>query len=555
MAAPTVSASFSQPLTAAVEDHADHDADDDASLAGAIFNLTNTVLGGGISLISIPLAAKQVGVVVMPLLEMCSFLVSCYTCHLLVVCSVTSGEDSYAKLGRRYLGRLSFLVPIVIVLNNLGVCVAFLEVFADVIPPLLQGHTTFFLFQRTWLVVLVTGLLLFPVALVRNITGFVVASLIATAACTIFAIYGITLGVESFFPGGAVYPYLQGNSSAVSISGINTAAPGLNTVLSAVGIISLSWTCQFNVLPIYGGLRGATVPRMRVVIVVSMLIAVCSYILFGCFAYLRILQATTGDTLADFDDTPVGQVLRVSVVVALVLTFPLFAFEAAHNLETLFFPLAPGTHQAPGGEILRPTSSELSNQSSLGALGHNRSFFNNSFDSSVGEPLFTPRKPKTQQHPSSKGGKAPEGGGRESPQKEGQLSPMTSGDSSDYGALVSSEQEPDLEGLEQDRGGGLAGGGEEEAGCVDRVRMLGLAFTVVAGLLTVLIQDTAAVIGLVGAACGIPISYVLPPLIYIRLQLDQNRPDWPQVGLCAFILTVGLVTAIACVANTAAGGS
>ena len=127
---------------------------------------------------------------------------------------------------------------------------------------------------------------------------------------------------------------------------------------------------------------------------------------------------------------------------------------------------------------------------------------------------------------------------------------MTSGDSSECGSLVQDEDEPVLDGLEGQEG--------QEGSCMpDRVRLLGLAFTVMAGVLTILIQDTAAVIGLVGAACGIPISYVLPPLIYLNLQLQEppDRRDWAHMALCGAILVLGLATATTCVANTAIAGS
>lgn len=297
---------------------------------GAIINLTNTVLGGGISLISLPLACKRVGVLLLPAFEVASFAASAYTCHLLVVTAEKNGQNSYASLGQRlFPGRLSLVVPCLICLGNFGVCVALLETFADVIPPLLAfSGPGDFLVSRTMLLVLVTAGLLVPVVLVRNITGFIVCSLLASTAAACFAAYGTISGIRSIMPGGAQYPI-----STEDVSGLHGDFPSLQDLLSGISIMTCSWPCQFNVLPIYTTLQDPTVGRMRRVIVASMGIAAVTYILFGVFAYLRHLDATTGDTLADFDDSTAGQILRVAVVAALILTFPLFVFEASHNLD------------------------------------------------------------------------------------------------------------------------------------------------------------------------------------------------------------------------------
>eukprot|EP00656_Telonema_subtile_P006860 TRINITY_DN13191_c0_g1_i2.p1 TRINITY_DN13191_c0_g1~~TRINITY_DN13191_c0_g1_i2.p1 ORF type:complete len:114 (-),score=33.37 TRINITY_DN13191_c0_g1_i2:73-414(-) len=81
-----------------------------SGIPGAVFNLTNTVLGGGISLISLPLAAKKAGIVVMPTIEVISFGANCFTCYLLVVTAHHSGEKSFSSLGKRFLGRAHMLV-------------------------------------------------------------------------------------------------------------------------------------------------------------------------------------------------------------------------------------------------------------------------------------------------------------------------------------------------------------------------------------------------------------------------------------------------------------
>ena len=74
----------------------------------------------------------------MPCIEILSFATSCFTCHLLVLISKSSGESSFSQLGERFLGRAALVVPCLIVMNNLGVMIAFLEVSS---PPCAQWWT------------------------------------------------------------------------------------------------------------------------------------------------------------------------------------------------------------------------------------------------------------------------------------------------------------------------------------------------------------------------------------------------------------------------------
>jgi hypothetical protein len=204
------------------------------------------------------------------------------------------------------------------------------------------------------------------------------------------------------------------------------------------------------------------------------------------FNFCRILDRTTGDALADFDDSLVGRILQGVMCFAIVLTFPLFAFEAAHNMEALLFgappPLAAtGSTGSHGGPWRLSTISSLSHVST-------RSFYNEVDE--LGLPAAGLTSPR----------------------------------------LVT-PRESDVE-----EGCGAAVG-------LDRVRLLGLGFTLVTGVCTCLVADTSAVIGLVGAGCGIPISYVLPPGIYLMSQLEDPRPGlyiythvWRE-GLAACIYT------------------
>ena len=104
-----------------------------ATAISGILNLSNTLIGGGIAYIALPLATKQVGVAGILAMLLACFFANSFTCFLLVKSAVLTGQATYFELAGT-LGNWKHGVTTFIFLNNLGVCVAFLETFSDVFP-------------------------------------------------------------------------------------------------------------------------------------------------------------------------------------------------------------------------------------------------------------------------------------------------------------------------------------------------------------------------------------------------------------------------------------
>jgi hypothetical protein len=69
-------------------------------------------------------------------------------------------------------------------------------------------------------------------------------------------------------------------------------------------------------------------------------------------------------------------------------------------------------------------------------------------------------------------------------------------------------------------------------GVVHKYRwLLALIFTLLAGVPGAIGADTSAVIGFVGAFCGIPIMYIFPCLIFLKL--SGKRPSDSCARMCA----------------------
>ena len=304
-------------------------------LRGAVFNLANTILGGGISLISLPIAVTSIGLPLFPVIELVVFALNVYTCGLLVftarALAASGGEHgppTYQNLARVCLGRRGGLVaPLFILLNNFGVMVGALSVCGDVFAPMVQ-------LPRAPTLLIATAVMLPAAVMVTEIGSLRLVSLLSLAFVggLVACVAGVAV-TTCLLPGSEHYPL-----AAQPLAGVPGGAPVTwDGVLSGATIVCLSFTCHFNVLPIYRGLDPAVRPSMvSRVIFPSNLVGVVCYIFFGVFAYIAFLSGVDDDILSNLAAAPapwsaVAAVVRILVVLGLALSFPLFSIEAAHE--------------------------------------------------------------------------------------------------------------------------------------------------------------------------------------------------------------------------------
>jgi len=203
---------------------------------GSSFNLLNSVLAGGISLIPLPYCAKLTGLSAMPLLLLGTGLMAGFSALTLVRVSALTGSMTYDGAAEAALGsRGALAVNIIITCANFGVCVALLDVFGDIIPALVD-------FDRTVAVGCMCLVLLPACVAVRRIEALSWASAFATFCTLLFLVMVLGRGAT-----------VIGTPDAPPMCAGGCDAPA-SDVLLALSEICMSWVCHFNVLPIFEGL-------------------------------------------------------------------------------------------------------------------------------------------------------------------------------------------------------------------------------------------------------------------------------------------------------------
>jgi hypothetical protein len=165
-----------------------------ASMASSMFNLVNNVAGAGILTLS---AGKAAGTGWIPAIVVCVVLgaTSAYT-FLLVgyACELTS-ESDFKGLWDRTLGsRTTYLVDLMIALLCLGITIIYSSILGDLGSSFLLHlkWTSDVEHLRTYVIIVITVLLLFPMALAKRLSTLAVTSVlgcVAVAYTVLFVAY------------------------------------------------------------------------------------------------------------------------------------------------------------------------------------------------------------------------------------------------------------------------------------------------------------------------------------------------------------------------------
>ncbi|CAA6661860.1 unnamed protein product [Spirodela intermedia] len=300
-----------------------------ATVSGAVFNLSTTIIGAGI--MSIPATLKVLGVgpavaLILAVALLCDVSVEILLRH------TNSGEAmSYASIMAESFGRAGATVAqACIVLNNVGILIMYLIIIGDVLSGnqsegaghlgVLQewfgGH---WWNSRSAALLFTLVFVLLPLLLLRRVD-----SLRFSSAVSVFlAVVGTTRTPR----------LLPDFSSRASFYELFTAAP----------VIVLAFTFHFNIHPIRAELQKSS--DMTKAVRLSLILCSVIYATVGLSGYLLFGDATMADILSTSTEPPASTFPRWSttssgsvMVLHLILVYPLLNFSLRINLDGLLFP-------------------------------------------------------------------------------------------------------------------------------------------------------------------------------------------------------------------------
>ena len=298
-----------------------------SSMFVAVFNLTATIVGGGV--LSLPLAFANLGVILGTLLMLLAAILTERTLYLLCLCARYTGANSYGEVGKAAFGKymeyfISFMLSIFLMFVLVGYMVLIKDIWTSIVK-IISGFDN----PNAAFVLLAVVLFMSPFLVQKTLyalryncyVGFASVSVLCIALCH----HAFTTPLPS--------PLLLWTTD-------------WNDILFAFPIITLSFLSIFNVLPIQSALIRPT--RGRVLVVIDGAVGCCFFLtlIFGLAGYFYAGAQTQGNILENgIDDSDVVFFLgRLGCGITLMLAMAMMMLPCRDSLLEVFDVFFNGPH-------------------------------------------------------------------------------------------------------------------------------------------------------------------------------------------------------------------
>lgn len=328
------------------EDAAGFEEFNGASFAGAVFNLSTTIVGAGI--MALPATMKVLGLVPGVVMIVVVALLTEYSIDVLIRSTRAGKAVSYGGVVGDAFGRAGrVLLQVCVVVNNVGVLIVYMIIIGDVVSGtsssgehhsgILEGWFGTHWWNGRFFVLLVTTLAVFsPLACFKRVDSLRYTSALSVALAVVFVV--ITAGI-------AIVKLIGGSIPMPRLFPDVTDLTSFWKLFTVVPVLVTAYICHYNVHTIDNELEDST--QIRPIVRTSLALCSTVYITTSFFAFLLFGDGTLDDVLANFDSNLgityssfLNDAVRVSYAVHLMLVFPIVFFALRVNVDGLLFPSA-----------------------------------------------------------------------------------------------------------------------------------------------------------------------------------------------------------------------
>jgi sodium-coupled neutral amino acid transporter 2 len=359
------------PAAAAAQQH-----EAKSSVFGSVMNLSNTILGAGA--LAMPFACAQTGIALFVVLLLTIAMGAHAAIRMLALCvDKHAMEDGrYASLGGKAFGKAgSTFGMVAVALQQLGPCVIYIQICADILVPILCEVYPEIVHMdtagcnddsalRMQLQLVVIATLMLPLSMIKSMDTLKFGSTLSMFFMSMFAVLVVIRGVWTLRDPGLreadfrvrcpdqtmsdpPHARLTGNDAHVPTPDCGHGGPGDEiewlwaqdgNLLKAIPIICFAFLCHPNMFPIYQKLNGASHQRMATVSRCSIMLSVTVYLIVGIFGYLTFLRrAQTEADLLNLYDVGTGTWFATALLGSRVSKnglFEPFSYKNEHFTKT-----------------------------------------------------------------------------------------------------------------------------------------------------------------------------------------------------------------------------
>lgn len=300
------------------------------SMVSSIMTLTKTILGSG--MLGLPYLCHVNGIGLFSAMLLIFSVLNAYTMYLLVWATDLTqvSPREFAEMDFGFLGQLAFgdiglwVVQFIIGVDLWGTLVAYMVVIADIIQPamalLVEGSAMEWLSLRVSIIAL-TALLVFPLCTWKGIDALSSAAVIGLSALACFVAFLLfrcaTTDFEHHLQRAAMLHWGMG-------------------MVQTLPILAFVYNAHFNVFSIYNSMETRSSSRMGIVILAACMVSTVANVLVGASGDILFAGDVKANVLQNLNlQDVVASLVRAIFGVALVMTYPVLAFELRQMTELL----------------------------------------------------------------------------------------------------------------------------------------------------------------------------------------------------------------------------
>ncbi|KAL3655291.1 hypothetical protein CASFOL_001077 [Castilleja foliolosa] len=317
-----------------------------SSFAGAVFNLSTTIVGAGI--MALPATLKHLGAIPGLITIVMAGMLTEKSIEMILRFSKAAKTSSYSGLAEdafSFAGRN--LLQLGIVINNVGMLVVYMIIIGDVLSETwsLGIHHTGVVeewFGLHWwttrsAILFLTSVFVFaPLISFKRVDSLRYTSALSVVLAIVFVV--IIAGIT-------IVKMLNGSIGRPQLLPCLVDQASFWKIFTTVPILVTAYICHHNIHPIENELKDPS--QMKSIVKTSITLCTSVYVATSFFGFLLFGNQTMDDVLANFDgnlgipfSSLLDDIVRVSYAIHLMLVFPIVFYSLRLNVDGILFPHA-----------------------------------------------------------------------------------------------------------------------------------------------------------------------------------------------------------------------
>ena len=306
--------------------------EDSSTVAG--IQIANTIMGAGI--LSIPIVMSYLGIIIGSLLVVFLAITTLYTVYLLIRCHQITGKSGYSMFGKITMGKPgNIIVKIMIIINNLGICICYLRIFGEVFQTIFQSFVSedsFFVTNwHNFFYILIGSFIMFFFIFIKNISALKKVSYLGVIAALSLTLMMIVLllyeSIANELDSDVTWKYLIPNCTFAE-------------AFHAAPTVFVAFLFQFNAFPVYYNLKNRGMRSMMKATRIGVVYSLIIFLIVGIIGFL-LYGFNIDDTILDnfSDDMLYYKGYNIFPVILIIIICVTFILTCLTSFPVLFLSL------------------------------------------------------------------------------------------------------------------------------------------------------------------------------------------------------------------------